>query len=85
MRNHNMDDTLQRMQRTFRAVLDNDTLELLPNMTASDVEGWDSLTHIDIIVSLEHEFKIRFTTAEISNLKNVGELEALVAGKRRHS
>ena len=82
-----MDDTLQRMQRTFRAVLDNDTLELLPNMTAADVEGWDSLSHIDLIdliVALEREFKIKFTTAEISKLKNVGELEALIAGKRQH-
>jgi acyl carrier protein len=80
-----VDDTLQRMQRTFRAVLDNDTLELLPSMTAADVEGWDSLSHIDLIVALEREFKIKFTTAEISKLKNVGELKALVAGKRRHS
>jgi acyl carrier protein len=80
-----VDDTLQRMQRTFRAVLDNDTLELVPNMTAADVEGWDSLSHIDLIVALEREFKIKFTTAEISKLKNVGELEALVAGKRRRS
>ena len=80
-----MDDTLQRMQRTFRAVLDNDTLELLPSMTAADVDGWDSLSHIDLIVALEREFKIKFTTAEISRLKNVGELEALVAGKRRDS
>ena len=80
-----MDDTLQRMQRTFRAVLDNDTLELLPQMTAADVEGWDSLSHIDLIVALEREFKIKFTTAEISKLKNVGELETLVTGKRRDS
>jgi acyl carrier protein len=54
-------------------------------MTASDVEAWDSLSHIDLIVALEREFKIKFTTAEISRLQNVGELEALVAEKRRHS
>jgi acyl carrier protein len=80
-----VDDTLQRMQHTFRAVFDDDTLELFPNMTASDVEAWDSLSHIDLIVALEREFKIKFTTAEISKLQNVGELEALVAVKRRHS
>lgn len=49
--------------------------------TAQDVEGWDSLTHIDLIVAVEREFKVRFTTAEVVSLQNVGELIDLVAKK----
>jgi acyl carrier protein len=75
-------DTLLRMQRTFREVFDDDSLELRPGMTAADVENWDSLSHIDMIVGLEREFKVKFTTAEVTNLKNVGDLATLVDKKR---
>jgi acyl carrier protein len=51
-------------------------------MTAADVKNWDSLNHIDLIVAVEREFKIRFTTAEVTTLKNVGELISLVDKKR---
>jgi acyl carrier protein len=44
-------------------------------------EKWDSLTHINLIVAIEKEFRIRFTTSEVSGLKNVGELEALVENR----
>jgi acyl carrier protein len=75
-------DTFDRMQRTFRQVFDDETLELHRNMTAADVEGWDSLNHIDLIVALEREFRIKFTTAEISKLATVGDLLTLVDKKR---
>jgi acyl carrier protein len=77
-----LSDTLERMQRTFRQVFDDDALELHQNMTAADVEAWDSLSHIDLIVGLEREFKIKFTTAEISKLAKVGDLITLVDKKR---
>lgn len=77
-----MADTLARMQRTLREVFDDDSLELRPDMTAADVENWDSLSHIDMIVGLEREFKVKFTTAEVTNLKNVGDLATLVDKKR---
>jgi acyl carrier protein len=50
-------------------------------MTADDVENWDSLTHINLIVAIEHEFQIKFTTREIAGLQNVGELMDLVLRK----
>src|SRR5579863_4742063 len=75
-------DTFDRMQRTFRQVFDDETLELHRNMTAADVEGWDSLNHIDLIVALDREFRIKFTTAEISKLATVGDLLTLVDKKR---
>jgi len=55
---------------------------LREDMTAADVKNWDSLNHIDLIVAVEREFKIRFTTAEVTTLKNVGALAALVDKKR---
>ncbi len=55
---------------------------LRDDMTAADVKNWDSLNHIDLIVAVEREFKIRFTTAEVTTLKNVGALASLVDKKR---
>ena len=55
---------------------------LREDMTAADVKNWDSLNHIDLIVAVEREFKIRFTTAEVTTLKNVGALAALADKKR---
>ena len=62
-------------------LFDDVSLVLRDDLTAEDVENWDSLTHINLIVAIEKEFRIRFTTAEVSGLKNVGELEALIAAK----
>ena len=57
-------------------------LEIKREMQAYDFEGWDSLAHIGIIISLEEEFKLRFSISEISNLKNIGELIDLIKKKK---
>lgn len=77
-----IDDTRVRMQEVFRDVLDDDSLVLQPSLTATDVENWDSISHIDLIVGVEREFGVRFTTAEVAALNNVGDLESLVEKKR---
>ena len=77
-----MAETLERIQSVFRDTFDDDTLVLRPEMTADDVEGWDSLMHINLIYSIEQEFKVRFTTAEVTSLKNVGDLITLVEKKQ---
>jgi acyl carrier protein len=78
-----MDDAqiYSRLARVFREVFDDETIELTPQLTAKDVDGWDSLTHIRLILSVEKEFKIRFTTSEIGNLENVGALVALIQAR----
>ena len=68
------DEILEKNIGIFRDVLDNDEIVLTNSSTADDIEEWDSLTHIQIIVAIEKHFKIRFTTAEITSYKNVGEL-----------
>jgi len=76
-----MSDVHTRLTAIFRDIFDDESLVLRDDLTAEDVENWDSLTHINLIVAIEKEFRIRFTTAEVSGLKNVGELEVLVAAK----
>ena len=69
------------LNEIFRQVLDDDTIELAPSMTADDVAGWDSMNHIFIVVEIEKRFGIKFQAAEMEDLKNVGELAALVREK----
>ena len=70
-----------RLTRVFQTVFDDDSLLLRPEMTAEDVEAWDSLTHINLITAVEREFKVKLTTGEVMGLKNVGDLTALVERK----
>jgi acyl carrier protein len=70
-----------RMTETFRDVFGEPDLVIFDSMTAEDVEQWDSLTHINLIVALEREFRVKFTTGEVSKLKNVGDLVALIQNK----
>lgn len=69
------------LNAVFRQVLEDDTIELTPTTTADDVEGWDSMNHIFIVVELEKRFGVKFQAAEMEELKNVGELATLVKQK----
>jgi acyl carrier protein len=74
-------DIQQRLTNVLRDVFNDETLTLRPDLTADEVESWDSLTHVDMIAAVERDFKIRFTTAEVSSMKNVGELTTLIEKK----
>jgi acyl carrier protein len=69
------------LNQVFRQVLEDDTLVLTPETTADDVEGWDSMNHIFIVVELEKRFGVKFQAAEMEELKNVGELVTLLHEK----
>lgn len=58
----------------FSEVLENENLVLEPGTTAADVEGWDSLSHIYLVVAIEKKFGIKFTTKEIQGWANVGDI-----------
>jgi len=84
MFNQNQDslEMLQRLTPIFRDVLDNDDLIITPATKADDVDGWDSLAHIHLVVSIEKSFKMRFSAEEVSSLENVGGLVALIMKKQ---
>lgn len=63
-----------RLTDVFRTLFNMPNLELRDEMTASDVPGWDSFNHINLVIQIEEEFHVRFTTEEVSNFKNVGDL-----------
>lgn len=65
----------------FRDLFGDDSIVLTPEMTADDVEGWDSIKHIGLIVAVEDHWGIKMKTAEIDTLKNVGDLQRVVAAK----
>ncbi|CAN5394678.1 acyl carrier protein [soil metagenome] len=67
------------LQSILRSVFAQPELELYDEMSAKDVDGWDSLAHIQLIVAVEKHFKVKFKNAEIARLKNVGDLIQLIA------
>jgi acyl carrier protein len=73
---------LEQLNLVFQDVFDDEALTVAVETTAKDVDGWNSLAHIRLMVSIEKEFKCRFSAAEISGLKNVGEMVSLIAGKQ---
>jgi acyl carrier protein len=81
-----MDDPiLNDLTAVFREVFDDDALVLKPEMTAEDVDGWDSLAHIRLILSVQKKFGIKFSPVEMNRLKNVGDLIALTKDKQGRS
>lgn len=74
-------EILAKVQDIFQDVLDNEDIELTFETTAEDIEEWDSLSHIQLIVAIEKHFKIKFTSREILSWKNVGEMIDCIATK----
>jgi acyl carrier protein len=76
-----MDEFESRVQAVFREVFGQDELVIFRDMQAKDVEGWDSLAHITLIMTLEETFKAKFTTREVMGFQNVGEMLDCLRGK----
>ena len=69
------------LAKTFDDVFDDDSIQVTPELSAKDVDGWDSLTHIRLILTIEKAFKIKFSTSEIGKLEKVGDLVALIRAR----
>lgn len=74
-------EMLMQLNEIFKNILDNDDIRLTPETTAKDVDDWDSLNHIQLVVATEKHFKIRFTSHEIQSWNNVGEMLECIKAK----
>ena len=70
-----------KVQEIFRDIFDEPTLVINGEMTADDVDAWDSLNHINLISAIEKEFKIRFALGELQKMKNVDVLIEMIIKK----
>jgi acyl carrier protein len=70
-----------RLSEIFQDVFDEDHIEVTPELSAKDVDGWDSLTHIRLILTIEKAFGVKFSTSEIGKLENVGALVSLIKSR----
>jgi acyl carrier protein len=76
------DEEIQRkLTQIIRDVFDDDTLVATPELTARDVDGWDSVNHVRLILSVERQFKLKFAASEVTSLKRLGDLTKLIATK----
>lgn len=73
-----MEEIFDRLNGVFRDVFDDDSITVNEATTAADIEDWDSLNHITLIDAVESEFGVRFTMGEVSGMKNVGEMAAII-------
>ncbi len=73
--------TIEALNQIFCMVFDDDSLQITPDMTANDVDGWDSLSHVNLITTIEARFNLRFTQKELLKQKNVGDLIAEIDRK----
>lgn len=71
-------DVMDKVQKIFRDNFDDESIVLRNDMTAEDIEDWDSFEQINLLVMMENEFNIKFDVKETSNLKNVGEMIDLI-------
>ena len=73
------EDIFARLTDIFRNVFDDDEIVLTDSTTADDIEDWDSLEQINLLVAIEKRFNIKFQLADVSHLENVGAMGDLVA------
>lgn len=77
----NTQKIIHELNLIFEDVIDEGKVELSLDTTAKDVEGWDSLNHVQIIYAIEQKYGIKFNLTEIQSLNNVGDLVNLISGK----
>lgn len=71
-------DVFEKLNEVFRDVFDDDEIAVVDETTADDIEDWDSLEHINLVVAVEEKFHIKFKMGEVNNMKNVGEMVDII-------
>jgi len=77
----NRDVILNKLLTVFRDVFEDDELKISAATKSADVEGWDSLRHVSLMLNVEQAFGVKFTSSQVASLKNVGELIELVESR----
>jgi len=72
---------LKEVEEIFKDVLGNDDIHLTPDSSARDIDEWDSLSHIQLVIAVEKHFKIKFTSGEHPKWKKVGDMIANIERK----
>lgn len=72
------EEVFERLTEVFRDVFDDEEIEINDGTTADDIEDWDSLEHINLVVAVEKEFSIKFNMGEVNKFKNVGEMVDII-------
>jgi acyl carrier protein len=73
--------TVEVLTEVFQKVFDDPTIQIRPEMTANDIDGWDSLSHVNLILAIEDRFNIQFTQKELRSHKKVGDLIQTIDNK----
>jgi acyl carrier protein len=71
----------EKLSDIFKNVFDDDAINVSRELSAKDVDGWDSLAHIRLILTIEKAFKMKFSTSELGKLANVGDLVDLIKAR----
>ena len=75
------EEIYERLNNIFRDIFDDESIVVTAETTANDIEAWDSLEHINLIVAVETEFGIKFSMKEVVSMKNVGDMVDIIISK----
>lgn len=75
----NKDEIYTKLDEVFQEVFDDETIHVNSETTAEDIEDWDSLEHINLVVAIETKFGMKFNMSEVTSMKNVGEMVDIIA------
>ena len=75
------EEVYERLNNVFRDIFDDDSIVVKPETTSNDIEDWDSLEHINLVVAIEQEFGIKFNMNEVTSMKNVGEMVDIILSR----
>lgn len=74
-------ETFEQLNSVFCRVFDDNDIKISSETTANDIDGWDSLSHVNLVVAIERHFGIKFTSSEIMRWKNVGQMQESITEK----
>ncbi len=75
------EEIYERLNNVFRDIFDDETIVVNADTTSADIEDWDSLEHINLIVAIEQEFGMKFNMNEVTSMKNVGEMVDIITSR----